>query len=205
MKQQVNLLAPMFRKQRALFSAQISAAIIVLFALALGLVYAGFNWRAALLSAERTRLEAQRTTATARMNELAVQVQNKGQDPAIDAQVQTLTAERDHKQQAFTALSRQELGNTQGFSPQFTGLARQRINGLWLTHIEVGAGGAQIALSGVTLSEELIPKYLQKLGGEAVFAGISFQEASLARTGENGEQLEFQLRTHGGGRAGGAP
>lgn len=205
MKQQVNLLAPMFRKQRALFSAQISAVIVVLIVLALGLVYAGFSWRGAALAAERTRLEAERATTTARLNELAAQMQNKGQDPALDAQAQALTAERDRKQLAFAALSRQELGHMQGFSPQFAGLARQRVNGLWLTRIEVAGGGGQISLTGVTLSEELIPKYLQKLGGEAVFAGISFQEASLARAGENVDQLEFTLRTHGGGRAVGAP
>jgi cell division protein FtsB len=205
MKQQVNLLAPMFRKQRALFSAQICAAILVLFALALTLVYGAFSWRGAALAAEEARLEGQRAAATSRLNELAAQVQSKGQNHELDAQVQALTAERDRKQQAFAALSRKELGNTEGFSPQFTGLARQRVNGLWLTHIEVAASGAQMSLAGVTLSEELIPKYLQKLGSEAVFAGMAFQEASLARRNDGGNQLQFELRTHGGGRAGGAP
>lgn len=195
MKQQVNLLAPMFRKQRALFSAQVSLLILVLFVGALALIYAGVRWRGAALGAEQARLEAQRTATTARLNDLASQLQGKSQSHALDAQVGALTQERDRKAQALAALSRQELGSTQGFSPQFSGLARQRLNGLWLTHIEVGANGSRMALSGITLSEELIPKYLAKLGTEAVFAGTAFQDASLERRTDGGNQLVFVLRT----------
>jgi hypothetical protein len=194
-KQQVNLLAPMFRKQRALFSAQVSLLIVLLFIGALGLIYAGVRWRGAMLGTEQARLEAQRISNTNRLNELAAQMQGKNQSHALDAQLNALTQERDRKAQALAALSRQELGNTRGFSPQFTGLARQRLNGLWLTHIEVGGNGAQMALKGITLSEELIPKYLAKLGTEAVFAGTAFQDASLERRSEGGNQLEFVLRT----------
>lgn len=201
MRQQVNLLAPMFRKQRALFSAQVSLLIILLFSAALGLIYLGMSWRSAMLGSEQARLESERTTVTNRLNELASQFQGKGQSHALDAQVAALTQERDRKAQALSALSRRELGNTQGFSPLFTSLARQRLNGLWLTHIEMG--GAQMALTGITLSEELIPRYLQKLGNEPVFAGTSFEEASLQRRSDGGNQIEFVLRTRGAGR--GAP
>lgn len=200
MKQQVNLLAPMFRKQRALFSSQISLVIIVLFTAVLALVYGGFSWRAAALRSEQAGLERQRTADTSRLNELAAQFEGKNQSHVLDAQVEALSAERDRKAQALAALSRKELGSTQGFSPQFTGLARQRVNGLWLTHIEVGASGADMALTGITLSEELIPKYLAKLGSEAVFAGTAFDEASLQRRNDGGNQLQFVLRTRAGAR-----
>lgn len=201
MKQQVNLLAPMFRKQRALFSSQVCVIIIVIFALALGAIYAAFGWRASMLASEQARLAAERDRTTARLNELAAQMQGKG-GAGLDKQVEALTAERDRKQQAMAALSRKELGNTQGFSAQFTGLARSRLNGLWLTKVEVSAAGASMALSGVALSEELLPKYLSRLGGEAVFAGTSFEEASLKRRADGGAQLDFVLRSD---RKAGAP
>jgi len=195
MKQQVNLLAPMFRKQRALFSAQVSLLIVLMFVGALALIYGGLSWRGAALGAEQVRLEADRTSTTSRLNELAGQMQGKGQSHVLDAQVQALTLERDRKAQALSALSRQELGSTQGFSAQFTGLARARLSGLWLTRIEVGSNGSQMALTGITLSEELIPKYLARLGTEAVFAGTAFQDASLERRNEGGNQLVFELRS----------
>jgi cell division protein FtsB len=205
MTQQVNLLAPMFRKQRALFSARVSLAICALVTLALALIYVASAWRGSALAGEQARLEQQRNDITARLNELAAQFQGNSRNKSLDQQVEKLAMERDRKLQALAALSQRELGNTRGFSPHFVGLARQRLNGLWLTKIEVSAAGTQMALEGVTLSEELIPQYLQKLGGEQVFAGTAFEEARLERKNDGGNQLEFVLRTQAGGRSGARP
>jgi cell division protein FtsB len=195
MRQQVNLLAPMFRKQRTLFSGQVTLAIVAIVTVALALIYVAAAWRGAALAKEQVRLEAQRDTATQRLNELAAQFQGRGSSATLEAEIAALTQERDRKAQALAALSRSELANTTGFSPQFLGLARQRLNGLWLTHVEVVAGGRQISLDGVTLSEELIPRYLKKLGAEEVFAGTEFGHARLQRVNEDGNQIQFQLRT----------
>lgn len=200
MRQQVNLLAPMYRKQRALFSSRVSIGICVLVAFCLALIYFATAWRASALAGEHTRLVAQRDTATRRVNELAAQLQGKA-DPALEARVAELTAERDRKAQALAALSNREVATTAGFSPQFIGLARQRVNGLWLTRIELS--GAHMALQGVALSEELIPRYLRRLGAEEVFAGTAFQQARLERSGD-GAQLRFELRTQPAA-GGGAP
>ena len=199
MKQQVNLLAPMYRKQRALFSARVSIGICLLVGVALTLIYFITVWRASVVGNEYNRLVATRDTATRRVNELAAQLQGKSSDPAAEAEVEALTTERDRKSQALAALALREADSTVGFSPQFIGLARQRLNGLWLTKIEVS--GSQLALQGVALSEELVPRYLRRLGAEGVFAGTAFQEARLQRAGE-GNELRFELRTQA---AGGAP
>ena len=187
MRQQVNLLAPMYRKQRALFSSRVSIGICLLVTACFALIYLGTVWRGSALASEQVRLAAQRDTATRRVNELATQLQGKA-DPALEAQ-------------ALAALSNREVATTAGFSPQFIGLARQRLNGLWLTRIELS--GAHVTLQGVALSEELIPRYLRRLGAEEVFAGTAFQQARLERAGEGGG-LRFELRTQPAA-GGGAP
>ena len=199
MKQQVNLLAPMYRKQRALFSARVSIGICLLVSVALTLIYFITVWRASVIGNEYNRLVATRDTATRRVNDLAAQLQGKTGDPAAEAEVEALTTERDRKAQALAALALREADSTVGFSPQFIGLARQRLNGLWLTRIELS--GSQLALHGVALSEELIPRYLRRLGAEGVFAGTAFQQARLERA-TDGDELRFELRTQA---AGGAP
>jgi len=199
MRQQVNLLAPMYRKQHALFSSRVSIGICLLVGVALTLIYFATIWRGAIVTSEFTRLQATRDIATRRVNELAAQLQGKQADPAAEAEVAALTQERDRKAQALATLSLREAGSTAGFSPQFIGLARQRINGLWLTRIEVS--GAQMALHGVALSEALIPRYLRRLGGERVFAGTAFQQARLERAADAAE-MHFELRTQA---AGGTP
>jgi Tfp pilus assembly protein PilN len=192
MRQQVNLLAPMYRKQRALFSARVSIGICLLVGAALTLIYFATAWRNGLAARELTALQQTRDTATRRVNDLAAQLHGNQADPALEAGINALTAERDRKAQALAALSLREASGTEGFSPQFIGLARQRVNGLWLTNIEVS--GAQLALTGVALSEELIPRYLRRLGSESVFAGTAFQQALLERAGD-GNELRFELRT----------
>lgn len=205
MNQQVNLLAPMFRKQRALFTASVTLLVCGVVTAALALIYTAAAWRGAALAGEVGSLEKERDTVTRRLNELAAQFQGRNQGSTLEAEIATLTAERDRKVHALAALSRKELGNTAGFSPQFLGLARQRLNGLWLTRVEVSASGAQIALDGVTLSEELLPRYLKKLGSEAVFAGTQFGHARLARANEGGNQIQFELRTQAGAAGAGSP
>jgi len=199
MRQQVNLLAPMYRKQRALFSARVSIGICLLVGVALTLIYFVTVWRGSVIANEYTRLVETRDIATRRVNELAAQLQGQTGDPSAKAEVTALTQERDRKAQALQALALREADSTVGFSPQFIGLARQRLNGLWLTKIELSGG--QLALQGVALSEELIPRYLRRLGAEGVFAGTAFQQASLERAAD-GDELRFELRTH---PAGGAP
>ncbi len=199
MRQQVNLLAPMYRKQRALFSARVSIGICLLVGVALTLIYFVTVWRGSVIGNEYNRLVATRDTATRRVNELAAQLQGQTGDPAVQTEVTALTQERDRKGQALQALALREADSTTGFSPQFIGLARQRLNGLWLTKIEVS--GEQLALQGVALSEELIPRYLRRLGAESVFAGTAFEQARLERAAE-GDELRFELRTQA---AGGAP
>jgi MSHA biogenesis protein MshI len=199
MRQQVNLLAPMYRKQRALFSARVSIGICLLVSVALTLIYFVTVWRGSVIANEYTRLVETRDTATRRVNELAAQLRGQTGDASAEAEVTALTQERDRKAQALQALATREADSTVGFSPQFIGLARQRLNGLWLTRIELSGG--QLALQGVALSEELIPRYLRRLGAEGVFAGTAFQQASLERAAES-DELRFELRTH---PAGGAP
>ena len=202
-RQQVNLLAPMFRKQKAVLSSRMTLLAIGVVAGVLALVYVGSAWHNASLASQETQLAARRDAATQRLNELAQELQAQARDKSLDAELTALTAERDRKAQTLAALSQREFGNTTGFSPQFIGLARERVNGLWLTRVEVS--GHAIALDGVTLSEELIPKYLQKLGSESVFSGTEFSHATLSRAHEGGNQIQFELHTRVAGNLERAP
>ena len=195
MKQQVNLLAPMFRKQRALFGARITLGILGLVAGVLALIYLATAWRGVALASEQQQLEARRTTVTKQLDELSAQIKGGGKNAELVAELTQLQTERKRKLSALEALSRRELGNTAGFSPQFIGLARQRIGGLWLTRIELTNGGQQMALQGITRSEELVPRYLKLLGAEPVFSGTEFEHAALQREGEAQAQMKFELRT----------
>lgn len=62
-----------------------------------------------------------------------------------------------------------------GFSATFVALARQHLQGLWLTSIERGAGIESLQVKGRAIDPALVPKFVRKLAGESVLQGASFQ------------------------------
>lgn len=62
-----------------------------------------------------------------------------------------------------------------GFSATFVALARQHLQGLWLTSIERGSGIESLQVKGRAIDPALVPKFVQKLAGEPVLQGASFQ------------------------------
>lgn len=189
--QQVNLLAPMLRKPHALLTARLARGLCALAAAVLGAVYLVSAWRSTLLAGEQQELEARRDAITLELQTLASAQRHSQADLAPEQA--RLGAERDAKAALLAALARHELGNTGGFSAQFTGLSRQRLDGLWLTRATLSAGGRDIALQGATLSQALVPRYLEVLGREPVFAGTQFRHALVE--GAASGQMRFELRT----------
>lgn len=196
MSQQVNLLAPIFRKPRTLFTARVAAMLALLLGASLALTSGWGSWRNSRLGSEQVRLEQRRDEVTAQITELG-RVLAARQSAGGDAELARLTAERDLKAQSLALLASRELGSTRGFSDRLTGLARQHLDGLWLTRVEFA--GTQMALTGVALEESLVPRYLKLLGGEPVFEGTSFGHARLERTDSGAQGLRFELRTRAGG------
>lgn len=197
MRQDVNLHQPMFRKQRTLFSARVTMRIGVIFLVALGLVYGIALTRTQLLAAEVGRLEQQRQAAQRRLEEASTQLTGgSAESEQLGAEVARLTEEFNRKSATMQVLSRGGLGTSEGFASHFAGLARQRLNGLWLTRVEVAGGGEHLSLEGETLAEELIPRYLRLLSREERFSGVEFQQAELRR---GSDSLHFELHTRTGG------
>lgn len=197
MNQQINLLAPIFRKRQTLLSARLAMLLCVMVVAVLGVLHLTTVWQVAALSSEQADLRQRRDSDTARLNELAAQLSGEARSQELISERDRLAEEVESKSQALAALSRSELGNTLGFSPHFIGLARQRLNGLWLTRISLKKGGRSLELNGVTLSEQLLPRYLQLLGDEPVFNGTQFAHAFLARNakGLDASQLRFELHS----------
>lgn len=197
MRQDVNLHQPMFRKQRTLFSARVTLRIGIIFVVALGVIYAVALGRTQLLASELTRLEQQREAAQRRLEEASTQLIGGGaESEQLGGEVARLTEEFNRKSATMQVLSRGGLGTSEGFAGHFAGLARQRLNGLWLTRVEVAGGGERLSLEGEALAEELIPRYLRLLSREPRFEGIEFQQAVLQR---DDHALRFELHTRAAG------
>ena len=193
MTQQVNLYQPIFRKQRKVFSAITIAQAAGLFVVGLLLIYGYARWQVAALGGDISALETQRNAAMLQLQVLSAQSQPAPRSRLIADQLREAEIEARQKERLLRAFQTRRVGNMRGFSAHFTALARQQLDGLWLTRIAIRDDG--IELVGAAELGELVPRYLQRLGSEAAFAGTEFARLQLARGDERDAPVEFEVST----------
>ena len=195
MNQQINLYQPMFRKQKKVFSAvamvQVFVIVLILFSLTGAYSYMQLNQlRQQDLTAKRN-LE----TLQQRIAALGAQSADDIEIRIIETELAKISKEIKQKKQISDLLSQGAFTNTTGFSDYFEAIARQHVNGTWLTRISIEQGGAILSLNGVASSAELVPVYLQRLLQEQVFSGISFNVLGLERSVTEPGEINFQVGT----------
>ncbi len=206
MKQQVNLFQPRFRRRKPVFSARAMVQIMVLVGFGMGLVYGWGQWRLTGLRAELDRLAAREAQAVQRLQALHEQYPETRPDTRLAAEITALAREVAHKERLLAALGDDgAFGNTRGFSAYLEGLARQVVDGAWLTQFAIGNGGRALALVGQALAPERVPAYVQRLAREEVFAGRVFSELTIERVADDPRRVAFALRTQGAAAPEAAP
>jgi len=96
------------------------------------------------------------------------------------------------RQAILALLERTKTEQQQIFSSQLAGLGKQRVEGLWLNHIELRRAGAEVALQGITREPALLPRYLRALGKEKAFAGLRFDLMRMQAI-EESEEIKFEI------------
>ncbi|TAN49408.1 MAG: hypothetical protein EPN21_12075 [Methylococcaceae bacterium] len=195
--QHVNLYLPRFQPQRTLLSARVTLAVWLI----LGVSLMGGQW---LLQRKNRALESELQTAkqteTASrtlLEALSKDVPAKQPSQLLEQEIKRLEKERNARLEVLKALGgdqSQEERDLQ-FSRYLEALARQRVTGLWLTHIRITEDGRRLGVKGKALDGKLLPGYLQGLKGESVFKGAQFNTLQLSRSAENANHLDFTLYT----------
>ncbi len=192
MIQQVNLYHPMFRKQEKVFSARtlLQSTLIILIGIVLFSAYA--KWQVIALESELGNLEQQQTSRLQRIEKVSKQFPVKQKDVRLEASVREMQQESSTKQRLIQVLSTRSFGVTSGFSSHLEGLARQHLDGMWLKSISLTDGGSRLGLVGSTFQPELVPRYLQRLSAEEVFAGAEFRTFNMQRAADK-RSIDFTL------------
>ncbi len=195
MKQQINLYQSIFRKKRVALS---TIAMLQVFALSLAVLGAWYGYALYQLQ----QIEAEQASTLNDLNDMRTRVaeletKQRDQVPSklLDSELRRVSDVVDERIQIVDVLSGGSFGNTRGFSQQFEALARQHVDGSWLTIINIGDGGVFVSLKGMTHAPELVPIYLQRLLTEDVFAKVAFNVMVLERLPEQTDQLAFQVAT----------
>lgn len=183
MSQQINLFNPIFLKQKKIFTA-------VHMVQTLGLVAAGGVLLALYGAVKTSQLashaeagKAAQAAAEARLAQVVKEFPPKQKSQALEADLVRMQGELKALHEARAVLERGELGNTAGYSEYFRALARQNVQGVWLTGVSVVGAGKEIGLEGRSMQPELVPGYIQRLTREAVLQGKTFGSLEILRPG----------------------
>lgn len=194
MSQQVNLYQPIFRTQPKVFSATTILQASVMLLIGLSLIYGYARWQDAKLDHEVKNLQAQQDSMLKQIEDFNTHFPIKQKNLALEKQLTDLTAQRAGRARALEVLSSGVFGNTQGFSAYLEGLARQHVEGLWLTGMSISDGGEQLGLTGSAVEAQQVPRYLQQLAAEKDFNGREFKTFQLTR-GDAPPRIDFTLHT----------
>jgi hypothetical protein len=192
MSRQINLYSPAFRHQPKTFSAVWTAAAVIIIAAGMSAFYA---WEAGQLPALRPR----RSEAEAQLKQLREQIVALGQttqktrNKALEDQVARAEITLKSRQEFFGRLQSGEFGNRDGYAKFLAALARQRLEGVWLTGIEVSGPGSDFAIEGRTIRADLLPGFIRMLRNEEALRGkpigtLALHEREIDPKGEQKAQ-----------------
>lgn len=142
---------------------------------------------------EVSLLKAQQQESSSQLEILNARIAKLKNDSSLKAQIELLQEDIVFRRKLLESVDpkQEEIIN---FAEHLTGLARQHIDGMWFTNIELQDGGHQLALYGRTQQAELLPRYLRKLRAEKIFFGHNFHVFRMKVPEDRIDLLDFELR-----------
>lgn len=192
--QQINLYQAILRQPQEILSIRHVGRLLLGMLILLGMVNAVQIWLGYRGTNTLVGLREEQQMIIAAVQALNQEITARNDTGKIAAQLAELDKELHNKQQVFQLLSGKHFGNVDGFATQFSGLARQRIEGLWLTELYIHEGGGKLNIRGTTMQPELLPRYLQRLSKEPIFNGVEFKTFVMQRDKDH-SQVNFDLRS----------
>ena len=129
------------------------------------------------------------------------------QDPKLAEELAQSQGELLDLKEVAAVIERGELGNTQGYAEYFRALARQSVDGLWLTGVSIAGAGLDIGVRGRAMDPALVPGFLVRLRNERVMQGkpvgsLQVGEAPALKVVRDGKEasaaapyVEFSLQS----------
>lgn len=181
MSQQINLFNPQFEQKKHHMSAR--TASLALGGLTLGLLLLSVLGQRSLADLEQQEAGVKTALAQveAKRDQIAREFPPRKKDPELAQELAGAEAQRQLLQDASAVLASGELGNTQGYASYFRALAQARVEGVWLTGINIAGAGNDIGLHGRALHASLLPAYITRLGQQDVLKGKTFASLDIGQ------------------------
>jgi len=217
MSQQINLFNPAFLQKKKVFSAATMAAALGVLVLGLTAMGVAARVRVASLQAQADQGAAQLEKARKRLASVNADFAPRKEDPRLAEELARAQDELLGLKEVAGVIERGELGDTRGYAEYFRALARQNVDGLWLTGVSIGGAGLDLGVRGRALDPALVPGFLSRLRNESVMQGkpvgsLQIGEAAAVKVVRDGKEtsapapyVEFSLQSTPQARPGAQP
>lgn len=179
MAQQINLYDARLERRRDWLALHYVAGLAGALAVLVGV--SGYLVRMDLpaLTAQAATAESQLEAVRAQVAKLEGQVAERKPDPGLIRELEATQRLLGARSEVLATLRRSLGPDVHAFADYLRGLARQSVNGLWLTGFSIGAGGKGMEIRGRTTDPALLPEYIRRLNREAAFQGQTFAALKL--------------------------
>jgi hypothetical protein len=207
MSQQINLFNADFLQKRKLFTAATMAAGLGALALGLAVFGVAAKLRVDSLQARAGQGAAQLELTQKRLASVTAEFAPRKPDPKLAEELGAANSELADLKDVEGVIARGDLGDTAGYAEYFRALARQSVEGLWLTGVSIAGAGHDIGVRGRAMDPALVPGYLGRLRNERVMQGkpigsLQIGEAAALHVVKDGKEssapapyVEFSLQS----------
>lgn len=194
MRQQVNFYQPQFRERAAPLPADLLLKVCGAVFAAMLIIYGFAANRVDGVASEMRVIAAQEAAAVKRLENLRGTINSVLGEQSWAERLEEASRLLEERESSLLLVSGTRLGNADGFSGHLMALARQSIDGIWLTRISLSAQGDETWFEGVSLKADSVPVYLQGLAAEAAFADQRFRRLNIDREPEGrGDTVTFAV------------
>lgn len=180
MSQQINLFNPVFLKRKRHFSAQAmlqSLALVIAGSLAIYAYEVRQN-----RTLERVLADTD-TQVSARRDQLlrfSKDFSEQGASRALGEELARTEARVQQRRALLGDVRTGAGGNSEGYSPFLTALARQTIQGVWLVGLDIGGKSNELRIKARALDSASVPVYIRSLNREAAMTGRRVAELEVS-------------------------
>jgi MSHA biogenesis protein MshI len=157
--------------------ALVVTVVLLMGLAAFGMAHSGDEMRSFKVAEAKLRQAQEQLTV------VALQHSARKQDPELLQAHELVRQQLAAKRDVLERLQGGQFGERTGFNAYFLGLAGIDLDGVWITAFDVNvtASGQTLAVRGRMLNESLLPRYVQALGRQPVFAGREFAALNVNR------------------------
>jgi hypothetical protein len=208
--QQINLFNPQLLKQKKYFSALTMTQALGLLALGLAAFYGFAFWQDRSLARQTADSGGAYEQQKQQFAKITTELSPGKGETQLDQDLKSVEAAIASHQAFLRELQTGVMGNSTGYSEYLRAFARQTVQGLWLTGIQIGEGGAQLTMSGRALQADLVPVLIGRLKQESVLRGRPLEALAITRSSAAGKGagrtiVDFTVTSPGLGDSGKAP